>query len=30
VLLEGNELAFAIKEVASPDAGSDLTVVVQT
>jgi hypothetical protein len=30
VLLEGNDLAFDIKAVASPDAGSDLTVVVQT
>jgi hypothetical protein len=25
VLLEGNDLAFDIKAVASPDAGSDLT-----
>ena len=30
VLLEGNDLAFDIKAVASPDAGSDLTVVIQT
>src|SRR5450755_2875086 len=30
VLLEGNDLAFDIKAVASPNAGSDLTVVVQT
>jgi hypothetical protein len=27
---EGNDLAFDIKAVASPNAGSDLTVVVQT
>ena len=30
VLLEGNDLAFDIKAGASPDAGSDLTVVIQT
>jgi hypothetical protein len=30
VLLEGNDLAFDIKAVASPNAGSNLTVVVQT
>jgi len=30
VLLEGNDLAFDIKAVASPDPGSDLTVVIQT
>ena len=30
VLVEGNDLAFDIKAVASPDAGSDLTVVIQT
>ncbi|MBZ5596020.1 MAG: hypothetical protein LAP39_27575 [Acidobacteriia bacterium] len=30
VLLEGNDLAFDIKVVASPDPGSDLTVVIQT
>jgi hypothetical protein len=30
VLLEGNDLAFDIKAVASPNSGSDLTVVVQT
>jgi hypothetical protein len=30
VLLEGNDLAFDIKVVASPDSGSDLTVVIQT
>jgi len=30
VLIEGNDLAFDIKAVASPNAGSDLTVVVQT
>jgi hypothetical protein len=30
ILLEGNDLAFDIKAVASPDAGSDLTVVIQT
>jgi hypothetical protein len=30
VLLEGNDLAFDIKAVASPNAGSDLTVVIQT
>ena len=29
VLMEGNDLAFDIKAVASPDAGSDLTVVIQ-
>jgi hypothetical protein len=30
VLYEGNDLAFDILGVASPDPGSDLTVVVQT
>ena len=30
VLLEGNDLAFDIKAVASPNAGSELTVVIQT
>ena len=30
VLLEGNDLAFDIKAIASPNAGSDLTVVIQT
>src|ERR1022692_2332457 len=30
VLLEGNDLAFDIKAVASPNPGSDLTVVVLT
>jgi hypothetical protein len=30
VLLEGNDQAFDIKAVASPNAGSDLTVVIQT
>jgi len=30
VLLESNDPAFDIKPVASPDAGSDLTVVIQT
>ena len=30
VLLEGNDLGFDIKDVASPDAGSDLTIVIQT
>ena len=30
VLLEGNDLAFDIKAVASPDSGSDLTLVIQT
>ena len=30
VLLEGNDLAFDIKAVPSPNAGSFLTVVVQT
>ena len=30
VLMEGNDLAFDIKAVASPDPGSDLTVVIQT
>jgi hypothetical protein len=30
VLLEGNDLAFDIKAVAWPNAGSDLTVEVQT
>ena len=30
VLLEGNDMAFDIKAVASPNAGSDLTVVIQT
>ena len=30
VLMEGNALAFDIKAVASPNAGSDLTLVVQT
>ncbi len=30
VLLEGNDLAFDIKAVASPDAGTDLTLVIQT
>ena len=30
VLLEGNDLAFDIRAVASPNAGSDLTVVIQT
>ena len=30
VLLEGDDLAFDIKAVASPNAGSDLTVVIQT
>jgi len=30
ILLEGNDLAFDIKGVASPDPGSDLTVVIQT
>src|ERR1039457_3085921 len=30
VLLEGNDIAFDIKAVASPDPGSDLTVVIQT
>jgi hypothetical protein len=30
VLLEGNDLAFDIKAVASPNPGTDLTVVVQT
>ena len=30
VLFEGNDLAFDIKAVASPNAGSDLTVVIQT
>jgi hypothetical protein len=28
--LDGNDLAFDIKAVASPNAGSDLTVVAQT
>jgi hypothetical protein len=30
VLNEGDDLAFDILAVASPDAGSDLTVVIQT
>ena len=30
VLLEGNDLVFDIKAVASPNGGSDLTVVIQT
>ncbi len=30
VLLEGNDLALDIKAVASPNPGSDLTVVIQT
>jgi hypothetical protein len=30
VLLEGNDLAFDIKAVASPNARSDLTLVIQT
>ena len=30
VLLEGNDLAFDIKAAVSPNAGSDLKVVVQT
>jgi hypothetical protein len=30
VLLEGNDLAFDIEAVASPHAGSDLTVAIQT
>ncbi len=30
VLNEGDSLAFDILAVASPDAGSDLTVVIQT
>ena len=30
ILLEGNDLAFDIKAVASPNPGSDLTVVIQT
>ena len=30
VLNEGDDLAFDILAVASPDTGSDLTVVVQT
>ena len=30
VLIEGKDLAFDIKAVASPNAGSDLTVVIQT
>jgi hypothetical protein len=30
VLYEGDDLAFDILAVASPDSGSDLTVVVQT
>ncbi len=30
VLYEGDDLAFDILAVASPDAGSDLTVVIQT
>ncbi|WP_321471505.1 hypothetical protein [uncultured Paludibaculum sp.] len=30
VLLEGDDLAFDILAVAAPDAGSDLTVVIQT
>jgi hypothetical protein len=30
VLLEGNDLAFDVMAVASPSAGSDLTVVIQT
>ena len=30
VLLEGDDLAFAVLAVASPDSGSDLTVVIQT
>jgi hypothetical protein len=30
ILNEGYDLAFDIKAVASPDPGSDLTVVIQT
>jgi len=30
VLNEGDDLAFDILDVASPDPGSDLTVVIQT
>lgn len=30
ILLEGDDLAFDILAVASPDSGSDLTVVIQT
>ena len=30
VLKEGNDVAFDIKAVASPNAGADLTVVIQT
>ena len=30
ILYEGNDLAFDIKAVASPNPGSDLTVVIQT
>ena len=30
VLIEGNDLAFDVKAVASPNPGSDLTVVIQT
>ena len=30
ILLEGNDLAFDIKVVGSPNSGSDLTVVIQT
>ena len=30
VLLDGNDLAFDITAVASPNPGSDLTVVIQT
>jgi hypothetical protein len=30
VLNEGDDLAFDILTVASPDSGSDLTVVIQT
>jgi hypothetical protein len=30
VLNEGDDLAFDILAVASPDSGSDLTVVIQT
>lgn len=30
VLLEGNDFAFDIKAVASPNAGSDLTLVIQS
>jgi hypothetical protein len=30
ILNEGNDLAFDVLAVASPDPGSDLTVVIQT